>query len=321
MKLDEKYVLNFLEKNPRASLQDLADDIGITRQAVSSNLKRNNINWKELREEAKKEQIERYLINNPNVTIKKMAKDLKADTQTLRSEMKKYGLFRQRTTTSAKSKIKREELESYILKHPEKNIRELAEYFKVCYLTMFNTLRRYDIKLKTNNELVEELLNEDKIEKYLEEHPDSNQIEMADFFGVSKYVMSEYIIKHNINIPGKNTRHKYSLKITKKEIESFLEKHPEANQEDMTEFFGVSRNTIRRCIRRYDIIVKGKGTRRDKKRTEEGDILKAIDMLETINGLTITRLREFLEEKGIQISENDILEYQKRKIDEKEEER
>ena len=319
MKLDENYVIKFLEKNPRGSMQDLADTLGITRQAVNSSLKRSNINWKQLSDASKKRQIEEYLKNNPNVTIKKMTTDLNVDAQTLRAEMKKFELVRPRTTTSSKAKIKKEELKKYVSEHPEKNIRELAEHYNVCYLTMFNTLRRYNIKLKTIREQMEEKLSEEKIKRYLEENPDSNQTEMAKYFGVTKYVMSEYLTKHGISIPGKSKKHKYELKISKEQIESFLEENPEANQEDMVRFFGVSRNTMRRCIRTYSITFKGKGTRGSAKKAEQEDIKKAIDMLETIDGLTIKKLKEFLETKGLQISEEDILEYQKRKSNEEKE--
>ena len=206
MSFEENEILEFMKKNPRATLQDLANEYGVTKKSISDRFKKLKINWQEIRFKARKYELERYVIEHPDANQKKMANDLGVTEEGLCYNIKKYGII---------------------------------------------------VPLKW---------------KKLDSKP-----------GISK-----------------------------REIEEYIEKNPKTNQKEIAEYFNYSQPTISRLVERYGINVHRKSTK--SKRMEI--ISKAFQMLNSVKGVSIKSLREFLQNKGIDISEEEIMEYKRKTLQE-----
>lgn len=358
MSWERNDIITFLKDNPRGTLQEFARQYGVTKQAISDRLKKMNLNWKELKDEAIANQIKKYIEEHPKLTKMELEEEFNLTYEAIRAEAAKYGvkikIYRDNKATKA-------EIEEYMRKKPNATISECANYFKVGYSTMYRRFEKYGLSTKISKrkerERIATILKEDKLREYIKEHPGTTIHKMAENLKVNNITLKKYLKLYGINLTGLR-----NIIIEKNRIEEVIKKNPSITIKDMSEYFGISRNIMKKHLSFYGIKLSGKKVRfgkedleeyiksnpnstqvdiaryfkvsestiykymklydlkgREKKKAEyskesiearEELLLKILDILNSVKGISIKRLKIFLESKGINVSEEEILQYQ-----------
>ena len=371
----------FLRENPRAKLEDFAKLYGVSKQAVACRLKRMNITWRELKNEAIKNQLERYVkehlkltrqqiehdfglsyeavrieaekhgikiklyreykaskkeiedyINkNPKATIKELSEHFGLSFSNMCKRLQKYGLETDRSKKMDKNeiakKLQEEKIRKYIIDHRGITMSGLAKAFNVTYATMKKYLEIYDIKLPATREIKNITIKKEEIERFLNENPRALLKDLSEHFGITVYLIKKHLYFYRIRLSGRNAQ------ITKEDLQEYIEKNPKAKKTAIARYFNVSRSTINKYIEKYGLQIpinesmkKDKGyveselnagnSQNIKDLTREELLMRIIQILKSVNGVSVQGLKIFLQSKGIDISEEDILEYQKRLMEE-----
>ena len=316
MKVDKEKVMEYLDENPNATLEDYGKVLGITRQAVFVRLKQRDLNWRDLKEEVLVNKIREFTSNRHKTSIREISEKLGVSTGVIGDLIEKYGIKinRKNLEKISRKKIRREEIEEYIHGKDKVTILELAKHFKVQYFTMCKFLELYNSEQPISGIDAKKMLTEGNVRNFLSNNPKSNLIETSKYFEVPTNILQNFLKKNKINIPNKWERHIYNLKISKEQITEYVNKNPDCNEADLCEYFDVPETTMRRALKKYNINLLGKNTNRKYRKNyiSKRDLPKIIDMLDSIDNVTIDKLIDFLDRKGMKVSKEDILEYQKR---------
>ena len=221
-----------------------------------SNISKSNISFKS-RFSVSKEDLEEYIKANPDETQPQIAKHFGVAKLTIHNLIKRYGIDYQSKIVPLKTT--KEEVESYIKTHPDKNLTQIGEHFNSNSTTIKNFIDKNEIEyVKPKKKKTK--LNSEELKNFIQENPKMSQKEIADYFGVSKETV-RIAIKEN-NIEYKTCKPK--ITVTKEELESYIKAHPEKTKKEIGEYFNTSRNSIRLLINEFGIEYQIKHRRKSK---------------------------------------------------------
>jgi len=99
----------------------------------------------------------------------------------------------------------------------------------------------------------------------IEYHEEGNSIrKTAKIFGISPNTLNTWLQKYRKDGGLERRYRSYERKISEDTLLDYLDKHPDAYQAEMAEYFGSSQSTIHRTMKRHDIT-------RKKRRSDTGN--------------------------------------------------
>ena len=139
--------------------------------------------------------------------------------------------------------VSKEDLEEYIKANPDETQPQIAKHFGVTKLTIHNLIKRYNINYQSK--VVAFKLSKEELENYIKENPDKNITQIGEHYGVSKATISKLMRENEINFSDYK---KQNSEIMVKELEKLIKENPKLSQKEIADYFGVSKETIRRLV-------------------------------------------------------------------------
>ena len=109
-------------------------------------------------------------------------------------------------------------------------------------------------------------VNKEELVKYIDEHPEATQMEIATYFNVARQTIIAYIQRYDINFKRKNGL--YS-KININDLMRYIKENPEKTQMEVAEHFKVNHATISKCLLKNKVYISFPQKRRTKLTEED----------------------------------------------------
>ncbi len=300
MKIEKDKLKEYIEKHPRASLENIATRFGVTRITIKKYIDKFEIirpyNSRGRRFKIDEETFKDYLEKHPKATTKELCAHFKVCNRTIYKYMRACNIPNKR---GRRDIVDKDKINAFMKKNPRSTIKEVSEYFSVSLSTASRYLREY----KSRNE--KKIPTEKEFKDYIDKYPKATQADLEAYFKIGKNKIRELIKQYGVSWVKKNGR---KQKGNENEFKGYIMSHPYATIEEIANNLKLSERTISRRIKKYKLSGK-KGKKREF--TDEQIIENAINMLNSIPNLEVDTLKEFLNQKGFQISEESILNYQK----------
>ena len=138
-------------------------------------------------------------------------------------------------------KVNEDEFREYIAQNPNASQKEIAKHFKISVSTTSTLIRKYNIEY--SSKYAKSPISKEVLSKYILNHPNENQKQIAEHFGVTKVYIGQLI--ERFGIPYQNKR---KTNVTPEQIQSYIKTHKDANLDEIAKHFGVSASYISAMI-------------------------------------------------------------------------
>ena len=239
-------IVEYCTENPTASLVTVAAHFNRQPNSIDKRLKklnltvsRNNPYKRKLPDDPAV--VQQYIDDHPEQVYKDLGDHFGCDKTTIRKYVVRHKLsyVSKSSTTQTPRILTKLELQSYIAKHPEKNLKEIANHFGCTDSAVSRNITQYKLPytLKANTGI-----DKHELQSCINSHPTYTQHQLAIEFNCSDSVISHAISKYHINYNHKHAQNSGKeteriKPVTDTELLDYMANNPKQSRSDINRHF------------------------------------------------------------------------------------
>ncbi|RHL12359.1 HTH domain-containing protein [Bacillus licheniformis] len=226
-----------MDQNPNWTVGGLVKEIGESPRWVRAKIKGIEL--------AKK--IKKKLEDNPDITVSMIAEELDVFPAQVYHQIQLHGMdYSERKHTKINDRVV-ENLKTLVSKHPDWTVSQLSKELDVSATSVWHIIK--DNNIEYTPKVIKNKVDVEKLKEEIKSNPQWSVKQLAEKLGVSENTIRRKIEKYNIEYTPKVIKNKVDVEKLKEEIKS----NPQWSVKQLAEKLGVSENTIRRKIEKYNI--------------------------------------------------------------------
>ncbi len=199
--IDVQELREYIEKNPTLSLSEIAKHFGTAHSTIGTYVRKYGIERatkpKGRKSNIKEEDLKKYVIENPNMGLKEIAKHFGVHISTIGKLLKLYNIEREDLRIKDKKEVEAM-IDEYLLKNKIGTPREIARALDISEKIVYSYMEKRNMRT----------IKDFEIKSYIMVNGSQITDEMTKYFGVGKDVIEAYIEKYGIDIQECDERQK-----------------------------------------------------------------------------------------------------------------
>ena len=244
-------LLKAVEKFPLLTLKQAAEMFNVSKHIVYNIARKNNIKLNSARiSDDDVNRVVSFFDTNPKATLAQAHDTLGLSMRYIMFALK-FKNYQRPTLQGVESRLNEDAVRAYIAKHPKATYRDLGSVFGVSRQTIFNFVKKRNIKYRPKKAKQGESFANCKkhdfavIGKLFRSDTQITKIKISKMTGISLHRVTQYVRNHGIECPVCRPS------LTKTELENALATYP--TYCSIAENLGLSYSTIARLTKRYGL--------------------------------------------------------------------
>jgi hypothetical protein len=183
VKYSKEALETYLKNNPLASYDDLIDVFNGSCRGLNKAFQRYGLPFpRPCHRKYDRDSLETYLLSHPYADYDDIARFFKTSRNGVYNALIRHGLrCVEKPSPDHLIKYHRQELEHYIVSHPNWTYATMARFFKGSSAGVREAVKRYDLPCPTYSEMKK--YSHQALKAYISDHPQATKKEIAVFFG------------------------------------------------------------------------------------------------------------------------------------------
>jgi DNA-binding MarR family transcriptional regulator len=210
------------------------------------------------------DKLRRYVAYHPDALQRQIAVHFGCTQNMVSQTLKLYNIPYTAKRRGGKKEIRPEELQKYVYEHPNAIQRQIAAHFGCDPSTVSDALKRCRIPY-INKQLIGSKTKPKELQKYVHEHQEASQRQIADQLGCSIFLINKSLKQYNIPYVKKNRSGRpVTFARQPDKLREYIREHPDKTQTAIAAHFGCDPSCVSVALKKHGIpYVRHNGSKMD----------------------------------------------------------